>query len=256
MSMLSIRNVGKHFGGLQVLEDVSFEVPGGGIFGLIGPNGAGKTTVFNLITGLLQPSAGNILFEGRNLAGLPPHRITRLGIARSFQNIRVFKDMSLIDNVLVGMHSQVDYGPLALFFGTAACRNAERRARERALELLSWVKLDHKAQISADSLSYGEQRKLEFARALATEPKLLLLDEPVAGMNPAEMTILMDEIRNIAGRGYGVFIIEHDMRFVMSLCQRIAVLNFGRIIAEGPPEAIRNHPDVIDAYLGREEDVA
>jgi branched-chain amino acid transport system ATP-binding protein len=256
MSMLSIRNVGKNFGGLQVLEDVSFEVPGGGIFGLIGPNGAGKTTVFNLITGLLQPSAGNIIFEGRNLGGLPPHRITRLGIARSFQNIRVFKDMSLIDNVLVGMHSLVDYGPLALFFGTAACRNAERRARERALELLSWVKLDHKAQVSADSLSYGEQRKLEFARALATEPKLLLLDEPVAGMNPAEKTILMDEIRNIAGRGYGVFIIEHDMRFVMSLCQRIAVLNFGRIIAEGAPEEIRHHPDVIDAYLGREDEPA
>jgi branched-chain amino acid transport system ATP-binding protein len=256
MSMLSIRNVGKNFGGLQVLEDVSFEVPGGGIFGLIGPNGAGKTTVFNLITGLLQPSAGNIIFEGRNLDGLPPHRITRLGIARSFQNIRVFKDMSLIDNVLVGMHSLVDYGPLALFFGTAACRNAERRARERALELLSWVKLDHKAQVSADSLSYGEQRKLEFARALATEPKLLLLDEPVAGMNPAEKTILMDEIRNIAGRGYGVFIIEHDMRFVMSLCQRIAVLNFGRIIAEGAPEEIRHHPDVIDAYLGREDEPA
>jgi len=256
MSMLSIRNVGKNFGGLQVLEDVSFEVPGGGIFGLIGPNGAGKTTVFNLITGLLQPSAGNIIFEGRNLGGLPPHRITRLGIARSFQNIRVFKDMSLVDNVLVGMHSRVDYGPLALFFGTAACRNAERRARDRALELLSWVKLDHKAQVSADSLSYGEQRKLEFARALATEPKLLLLDEPVAGMNPAEKTILMDEIRNIAGRGYGVFIIEHDMRFVMSLCQRIAVLNFGRIIAEGAPEEIRHHPDVIDAYLGREDEPA
>ena len=256
MSMLSIRNVGKNFGGLQVLEDVSFEVPGGGIFGLIGPNGAGKTTVFNLITGLLQPSAGNIIFEGRNLGGLPPHRITRLGIARSFQNIRVFKDMSLIDNVLVGMHSLVDYGPLALFFGTAACRSTERRARDRALELLSWVKLDHKAQVSADSLSYGEQRKLEFARALATEPKLLLHDEPVAGMNPAEKTILMDEIRNIAGRGYGVFIIEHDMRFVMSLCQRIAVLNFGRIIAEGAPEEIRHHPDVIDAYLGREDEPA
>lgn len=254
MSLLSIRGVGKHFGGLKVLEDVSFEVPAGGIFGLIGPNGAGKTTVFNLITGLLQPSSGSIHFKGQDLAGLPPHRITRLGIARSFQNIRVFKDMSLIDNVLVGMHSLVEYGPLAVFFGTAACRNAERRARERAMELLSWVKLDHKAQVSADSLSYGEQRKLEFARALATEPKLLLLDEPVAGMNPAEKTILMDEIRNISRRGYGVFIIEHDMRFVMNLCERIAVLNFGRIIAEGPPEAIRNHPDVIDAYLGREDE--
>jgi len=256
MSMLSIRNVGKHFGGLQVLQDVSFEVPGGSIFGLIGPNGAGKTTVFNLVTGLLQASAGTIVFQGRDLAGEAPHLITRLGIARTFQNIRIFKEMTLLENVMVGMHHLVDYGPVALFFATPTCREAERRARERALELLSWVKLDHKALLTADNLSYGEQRKLEFARALATEPKLLLLDEPVAGMNPAEKDVLMDEIRNIRDRGYGVFLIEHDMRFVMGLCDRIAVLNFGRIIAEGAPEEIRNHPDVIEAYLGREDDAA
>jgi branched-chain amino acid transport system ATP-binding protein len=256
MSMLSIRGVGKHFGGLQVLQEVSFEVPGGSIFGLIGPNGAGKTTVFNLVTGLLQASAGSIAFQGRDLAGVAPHHITRLGIARTFQNIRIFKEMSLLENVMVGMHHLVDYGPLALFFATPACRNAERRARERALELLSWVKLDHKARLFADSLSYGDQRKLEFARALATEPKLLLLDEPVAGMNPSEKDVLMEEIRNIRDRGYGVFLIEHDMRFVMGLCDRIAVLNFGRIIAEGAPEKIRNHPDVIEAYLGRDESEA
>ncbi|HTY99230.1 MAG TPA: ABC transporter ATP-binding protein, partial [Rhodocyclaceae bacterium] len=224
MSMLSIRNVGKHFGGLQVLQDVSFEVPGGSIFGLIGPNGAGKTTVFNLVTGLLQVSAGTIAFQGRDLAGEAPHHITRLGIARTFQNIRIFKEMTLLENVMVGMHHLVDYGPVALFFSTPACRDAERRARERALELLSWVKLDHKAEQTADNLSYGEQRKLEFARALATEPKLLLLDEPVAGMNPSEKDVLMEEIRNIRDRGYGVFLIEHDMRFVMGLCDRIAVL--------------------------------
>ncbi|HLA34134.1 MAG TPA: ABC transporter ATP-binding protein [Rhodocyclaceae bacterium] len=253
MSMLSIQGVGKQFGGLHVLQDVSFDVPAGSIFGLIGPNGAGKTTVFNLITGLLQASSGAIAFQGENLAGLAPHRITRLGVARTFQNIRIFREMSLLENVMVGRHHLMDYGPLALFFDTAACRRAERQARERALELLSWVKLDHKAQQTADSLSYGEQRKLEFARALATEPKLLLLDEPVAGMNPAEKTILMDEIRSIRDRGYGVFLIEHDMRFVMGLCERIAVLNFGRIIAEGSPEEVRNHPDVIEAYLGREE---
>jgi branched-chain amino acid transport system ATP-binding protein len=256
MSMLSIRGVGKHFGGLQVLQDVTFEVPGGSIFGLIGPNGAGKTTVFNLVTGLLQASAGSIAFQGRDLAGVAPHHITRLGIARTFQNIRIFKEMTLLENVMVGMHHLVDYGPLALFFATPACRNAERRARERALELLSWVKLDHKARLFADSLSYGDQRKLEFARALATEPKLLLLDEPVAGMNPSEKDVLMEEIRNIRDRGYGIFLIEHDMRFVMGLCDRIAVLNFGRIIAEGAPEGIRNHPDVIEAYLGRDESEA
>jgi branched-chain amino acid transport system ATP-binding protein len=254
MSMLSIRNVGMRFGGRHVLQDVSFEVPGGSIFGLIGPNGAGKTTVFNLVTGLLQPTAGSIAFQGRDLAGVAPHQITRLGIARSFQNIRIFKEMTLLENVLVGMHHLVDYGPLALFFRTPACRAAERRARERALELLSWVKLDHKAHRHADSLSYGDQRKLEFARALATEPKLLLLDEPVAGMNPAEKTTLMEEIRNIRDRGYGVFLIEHDMRFVMGLCDRIAVLNFGRIIAEGAPDEVRSNPDVIEAYLGREDE--
>jgi branched-chain amino acid transport system ATP-binding protein len=256
MSMLAICNVGKHFGGLQVLQDVSFEVPGGSIFGLIGPNGAGKTTVFNLVTGLLQVSSGTISFQGRDLAGVAPHHITRLGIARTFQNIRVFKEMTLLENVMVGMHHLVDYGPMALFFATPTCRDEERRARQRALELLSWVKLDHKALLTADNLSYGEQRKLEFARALATEPKLLLLDEPVAGMNPAEKDVLMGEIRNIRDRGYGVFLIEHDMRFVMGLCDRIAVLNFGRIIAEGAPEEIRNHPDVIEAYLGREDDAA
>ncbi|MFA7270627.1 MAG: ABC transporter ATP-binding protein [Sterolibacterium sp.] len=253
MSMLSIRALSKRFGGLQVLQEVSLEVPGGSIFGLIGPNGAGKTTVFNLVTGLLQPSSGALAFQGRDLNGIAPHRITRLGIARTFQNIRIFRDMTLLQNVMVGMHHLMDYGPLALFFATPACRDAEKSARERALELLSWVKLDHKAALTADNLSYGEQRKLEFARALATEPKLLLLDEPVAGMNPAEKSVLMEEIRNIRDRGYGIFLIEHDMRFVMGLCDRIAVLNFGRIIAEGTPEDIRNHPDVIEAYLGRED---
>ena len=254
MSLLSLRGVGKHFGGLQVLQGVDLEVPAGGIFGLIGPNGAGKTTVFNLVTGLLEPSAGTLAFEGRALAGLPPHQITRLGIARTFQNIRVFPEMTLLQNVLVGRHHLLDYGALALLFLTPGFREAERAHRERALELLSWVKLDHKAHLAADSLSYGEQRKLEFARALATEPRLLLLDEPVAGMNPAEKDLLMEEIRAIRDRGYGVFLIEHDMRFVMGLCDRIAVLNFGRIIAEGAPDEVRAHPEVIEAYLGRDED--
>lgn len=251
--MLQFEQVSKRFGGLQVLQDVAFTVPEGGIFGLIGPNGAGKTTVFNLITGLLQPTSGSIRFAGQQLNGIAPHRITERGIARTFQNIRVFKEMTLLENVMVGMHDHLDYGFAGLLIKSRIFREAETTARLRALELLSWFRLDGKAQQLADSLSYGEQRKLEFARALATRPKLLLLDEPVAGMNPAEKTELMAEILNIRQRGFSIFMIEHDMRFVMGLCDRVAVLNFGRIIAEGVPDDIRNNPQVIEAYLGRED---
>ncbi|HEY1391884.1 MAG TPA: ABC transporter ATP-binding protein [Methylibium sp.] len=252
--MLKLESVAMRFGGLQVLQDVNLEVPGGSIFGLIGPNGAGKTTVFNLITGLLQPSGGAISFDGKPLARLKPHEITRQGIARTFQNIRVFKEMSLLDNVVVGVHRHLDYGAAGLLLATPGFRARERAARERARELLSWVRLDHKADETADSLSYGEQRKLELARALATEPKLLLLDEPVAGMNASEKTELMREIENIRQRGYSIFLIEHDMRFVMGLCERVAVLNFGRIICDATPDVVRNDPQVIEAYLGRDED--
>ncbi len=254
-ALLQLSHVSKRFGGLTVLEDVSFTVPAGGIYGLIGPNGAGKTTVFNLITGLTPPSSGHIELAGQDLAGIAPHRITRMGVARTFQNIRIFKHMSLLENVMVGGHRHLDYGPLSLLFNGPACRREEQRVKERAFELLTWLHLDHKADQLADKLSYGEQRKLEFARALATEPRLLLLDEPVAGMNPAEKSELMDDIRAIRDKGYGIFLIEHDMRFVMGLCQDIAVLNFGRIIAQGSPDAIRTNPDVIEAYLGREDEI-
>jgi branched-chain amino acid transport system ATP-binding protein len=252
--MLKLASVSRHFGGLKVLQDVSLVVPEGSIFGLIGPNGAGKTTVFNLVTGLLAPSTGDIAFNGESLVGRKPHLITRAGIARTFQNIRIFKEMTLLENVVVGRHAHLNYGSVDLLFGLPGFRATEQRARERARELLSWVKLDHKADDTADNLSYGEQRKLELARALATDPKLLLLDEPVAGMNAAEKTALMREIENIKARGYTIFLIEHDMRFVMGLCEQIAVLNFGRIIAQGGPEQIRNDPQVIEAYLGRDDD--
>ena len=251
--MLELKDVSKHFGGLHVLHKVDLCVPEGAIFGLIGPNGAGKTTVFNLITGLLAPSSGRVTFEGHDLTSKKPHQITRLGIARTFQNIRLFKEMTLLENVVVGAYRHMNYGLGGLLFATPGFRAHEARARERALELLTWMKLDDKAHDLADKLSYGEQRRLELARALATEPRLLLLDEPVAGMNTGERQELMTEIAAIRARGYTILIIEHDMRFVMGLCERIAVLNFGQIIACGEPDAIRSNEQVIEAYLGRDD---
>ena len=251
--MLELTNISKHFGGLQVLREVNLRVPQGTIFGLIGPNGAGKTTVFNLITGLLAPSSGRATFDGQDLLSRKPHQITRLGIARTFQNIRLFKEMTLLENVVVGAYRHMDYGFAGLLLGLPGFRAHEARARERALELLAWLKLEGKAHDLADNLSYGEQRRLELARALATEPRLLLLDEPVAGMNTGERAELMAEIAAIRARGYTILIIEHDMRFVMGLCERIAVLNFGQIIACGEPDAIRNNEQVIEAYLGRDD---
>ncbi|WP_019937895.1 ABC transporter ATP-binding protein [Bordetella sp. FB-8] len=252
--MLEISSLSKSFGGLHVLRDVNIKVPQGAIYGLIGPNGAGKTTVFNLITGLLDPTSGGIAFDGQDILRKKPHQITRLGIARTFQNIRLFKEMTLLQNVVVGAYRHMNYGFASLLLGLPRYREHEARARERALELLSWMKLDHKAHDLADNLSYGEQRRLELARALATEPRLLLLDEPVAGMNTGERAGLMTEIQAIRDRGYTILMIEHDMQFVMGLCERIAVLNFGKIIAEGGPEDIRNNEQVIEAYLGRDDD--
>jgi branched-chain amino acid transport system ATP-binding protein len=254
--MLKLVSVSKHFGGLQVLRNLELVIPDRGIFGLIGPNGAGKTTVFNLITGLLRPSAGIIEFSGRVLNPLAPYQITRNGIARTFQNIRVFKEMSLLENVLVALGEQGDYSAMNIFMPGRQLRLLEKRERERALELLGRVGLAGKEALFAGKLSYGEQRRLEIARALATEPKLLLLDEPAAGMNSVEKQQLMEEIVNLGMSGLSILIIEHDMRFIMGVCQRITVLNFGAVIAEGSPGEIRANPAVIEAYLGVETEAA
>jgi branched-chain amino acid transport system ATP-binding protein len=250
--MVRFEAVSKSFGGLKVIQCLDMTIPDDTIFGLIGPNGAGKTTVFNLVTGLLRPSTGKISYREYDLTSMPSYRITDAGIARTFQNIRVFPEMSLVENVVVGMHDRLGYGLGSLLLLTPSFRKKERAAYEEAHELLSWVRLEKKALDPAGSLPYGEQRKLELVRALATKPNLLLLDEPVAGMNHDEKAELSDEIRNIRDRGYGIILIDHDMKFVMGLCREIAVLNFGTLIARGTPEHIRNNPIVIEAYLGKE----
>jgi len=252
LNVLTLSSLSKHFGGLRVLEKVTASFPERGIFGVIGPNGAGKTTLFNVITGLQTPSAGTIDFSGRRLNGMRPHEITRLGIARTFQNIRVFKEMSLLENVLVAMAGKQNHTTVGLLLGSARFRAAERREREMAEEFLNKVGLAHKVLSAAGTLPYGEQRRLEIARALATGPKLLLLDEPAAGMNSIEKQQLVDEIRKLHESGIGVLIIEHDMRFVMEICEEITVLNFGQVIARGTPAEIRGNAAVIEAYLGRD----
>ncbi len=248
--MLTLSAISQHFGGLQVLQGVNLTIPARGIFGLIGPNGAGKTTVFNLITGLLTPSEGTIEFLGQRLNGMAPFYITRVGIARTFQNIRLFKEMSVLENVLVAMARRHNYSAASVILPLPRFRLAYRREKEIAFEVLSRVGLAEKAECFAGTLSYGDQRRLELVRALATEPKLLLLDEPAAGMNSVEKRELMDEIISLHESGISILIIEHDMRFIMSLCQQIIVLNFGRVIARGAPEEIRSNPDVVEAYLG------
>jgi branched-chain amino acid transport system ATP-binding protein len=251
--MLTLSSLSLRFGGLQVLQDVNLTVPEHGIFGLIGPNGAGKTTVFNLITGLLRPGAGTIEFLGQRIDRMLPYRITRLGVARTFQSIRLFKDMTLIENVLVALGGRPSYGVTSVLLSWGSYRAAESRDSEVARGLLSKVGLAGKAEQRAGALSYGEQRRLEIARALATKPKLLLLDEPAAGMNAVEKRQLIDEIVKLNAGGLGIFIIEHDMSMIMGLCHEIAVLNFGGVIARGTPAQIRANPQVIEAYLGQDE---
>lgn len=236
------------------MNGVTFDVRMGVVQALIGPNGAGKTTCFNLISGILPPSSGSIRLDGRELSYLPPHRIARLGLARTFQNIQLFSGLSVLENVLVGQHLHLHGNLLATLLNLPAVRRQERRSADFARELLDFVGLADKEHWAADSLAYGDQRRLEIARAMALNPRLLLLDEPAAGMNPRETEDLMALIDNIQQRHITVLLIEHDMNLVMNISSRIVVFDQGRVIAQGPPKAIRQNPQVIEAYLGREEE--
>ena len=254
MALLSIANLSRRFGGVVAVDDVSFDVREGEIVGLIGPNGAGKTTVINLLSGLLRPTTGSIAFGEIRLDQLPPHRIARAGVARTYQNIRLFRGLSALDNVIVGTHARTSASFAARLAFAPAVRREEAAARDTAQALLQRVNLGGRAGIRATSLPYGEQRRLEIARALAAQPRLLLLDEPAAGMNPAEMDQLIALIRSLRDDGQTILLIEHNMQVVMGVCDRIVVLNFGRKIAEGTPGEIGQNKEVIAAYLGEDDE--
>ena len=255
-TLLEMDHVTVRFGGVTALDDITFALRTGEILGLIGPNGAGKTTCFNVMTGVYQPTAGQVRFRGELLGRRSRHDITRLGIARTFQNIRLFPEMTALENVMVGADAHHRTGVLDALLRTPRHRHEERDGRERGMELLRFMGIDSRANEVARNLPYGYQRRLEIARAMATQPTLLCLDEPAAGFTPSEKAELLDLIQRIRDQGYTVLLIEHDMRLVMGVTDRIVVLEFGRVIAEGPPEAIREDPAVIAAYLGVPDDAA
>ena len=251
MSVLSCENLGIDFGGLTAVNNFNFEINNNEIVGLIGPNGAGKTTVFNLLTKVYEPTRGNIYLEGKSTSKMTTVDINKAGIARTFQNIRLFNNISVLDNVKVAMNNLYEYSLFDSLFRTSKFKNAEKAIGKNALDLLKIFNLDEFKELNASSLPYGAQRRLEIARALATNPKVLLLDEPAAGMNPQETDELMKTIRFVRDKfNISILLIEHDMSLVMNICERIYVLNYGVLLAEGSPEEIKNNPDVIKAYLG------
>ena len=253
MALLQVKHMTHYFGGLRAVNNYNLEVEPGQLRGLIGPNGAGKTTIFNLITGIYKPTEGEVLLEGQNLVGMRPHQIASLGLARTFQNLRLWRHMTVLEHVKQARYSKLDYGLVGAFFGTPKLHREEDESDRIAHELLELVGIPQYADQIVTNLPYGAQRRVELARALAVEPKILFLDEPTAGMNPEELAQMMKIIRHVHQElGMAIYLIEHRMRVVMELCEMIQVLVFGEVIAEGGPDEIRNNPAVIEAYLGKE----